>query len=124
DIRYVVRNTGHDYNGRSAGAGALSVWTHDLRSTAFFNFKDAYYTGKTLQMGAQIGAGVQGFDAIATAKESNLVIVEVGVSGGYTQGGGHSALSTSFGLSADNALSFDVVLASGSLVAANRSSTS
>jgi hypothetical protein len=30
NLRLVVRNTGHDYNGRSVGKGALSVWTHGL----------------------------------------------------------------------------------------------
>lgn len=27
-IRFVVKNTGHDFMGKSSGAGALSVWTH------------------------------------------------------------------------------------------------
>ena len=32
NIRFVIRNTGHDYLGRSTGAGALSVWTHHLKN--------------------------------------------------------------------------------------------
>lgn len=46
----------------------------------------------------------------------------VGLAGGYIQGGGHSLLSTSFGLAADSALEFDVVLSNGQLVKANRRS--
>ncbi|KAL4972288.1 hypothetical protein BDW66DRAFT_154851 [Aspergillus desertorum] len=30
DIRIVVKGTGHDMNGRSTGAYALSIWTHNL----------------------------------------------------------------------------------------------
>lgn len=28
-IKLVVKNTGHDYLGRSSGAGSLSIWTHN-----------------------------------------------------------------------------------------------
>jgi hypothetical protein len=32
NIRFVVHNTGHDFLGKSTGAGALSIWTHHLKS--------------------------------------------------------------------------------------------
>ncbi|KAH8596904.1 FAD binding domain protein [Bisporella sp. PMI_857] len=125
NIRFVVRNTGHDYNGRSTGAGALAIWTHYLKDTQIIDWSDAYYTGKAIKM----GAGIQGYEAMAAAKVKGLVAIggecpTVGVAGGYTQGGGHSALSTSFGLGADQTLSFDVVLADGSLVTATRTKNS
>lgn len=125
NIRFVVRNTGHDYLGRSTGAGSIAVWTHYMKSTEVVNYRDAYYTGKALKM----GAGVQGFEAMAAAKASGLVVVggecpTVGVAGGYTQGGGHSALTTSFGLAADQTLSFEVVTADGRIVTATRSQNS
>ncbi|KAF4998728.1 hypothetical protein FGRMN_3054 [Fusarium graminum] len=102
NIRFVIRNTGHDYLGRSIGAGSLAVWTHYLKT------------------------GIQGFEALAAAHAAGLVVVtgecpSVGLAGGYTQGGGHSALSTKFGLAADNTLEFEVVTASGKVVKANRS---
>jgi hypothetical protein len=28
NVRLVVKNTGHDFSGKSLGAGALSIWTH------------------------------------------------------------------------------------------------
>jgi hypothetical protein len=28
NIRIVIKNTGHDFLGKSLGAGALSIWTH------------------------------------------------------------------------------------------------
>jgi FAD/FMN-containing dehydrogenase len=125
NIRFVIRNTGHDYLGRSTGAGALSVWTHYLKATEIVDWKDDHYEGKALK----VGAGVQGFEALAAAHEQDLVVVtgecpSVGLAGGYTQGGGHSALSTNFGLAADNTLEFEVVTADGKLVKANRSQNS
>lgn len=48
----------------------------------------------------------------------------VGVAGGYTLNGGHSALSTNFGLAADQTLSFDVVTAGGELVTACKTENS
>lgn len=42
----------------------------------------------------------------------------VGLAGGFTQGGGHSVLSTQFGLAADQTLAFDVVVANGSMLKA------
>ncbi|TVY58925.1 FAD-linked oxidoreductase ZEB1, partial [Lachnellula cervina] len=121
NIRLVIRNTGHDYLGKSTGAGALSVWTHYLKDIEFSDWSDETYTGKTIKM----GAGVQGFEAMDAAKAQNLVTIggecpTVGVVGGYTQGGGHSALSTSFGLAADQALEWEVVTASGEIVTASR----
>ncbi|KAK3370113.1 hypothetical protein B0H63DRAFT_307763 [Podospora didyma] len=121
NIRFVIRNTGHDYLGRSTGAGALSVWTHKLKSIKFKTYSDKYYTGTAVK----IGAGVQGYELLAATKAKGQVNVggecpTVGIAGGYTQGGGHSALSTSFGLSADNALEYEVVTAAGVLLTASR----
>lgn len=71
-----------------------------------------------------MGAGVQGYEIMAAGREEGLIVVggecaTVGISGGYTQGGGHSAISTSFGLSADNVLEWEVVTANGTLLTAN-----
>lgn len=123
NIRFVIRNTAHDYLGRSTGAGALAIWTHHLKSIDFLDFESEDYTGKAVK----IGAGVQVYEILAAARDQGLVVVggecpTVGMAGGYTQGGGHSALSTSFGLAADNTLSWEVVLADGSLVTASPTS--
>lgn len=72
-----------------------------------------------------MGAGIQGYEAIEAAQAQGLVAVggecpTVGLAGGYTQGGGHSALSTSFGLGADQTLEWEVVTASGEVVTASR----
>ncbi|KAB5515482.1 hypothetical protein GE09DRAFT_1159764 [Coniochaeta sp. 2T2.1] len=121
NIRFVIRNTGHDYLGRSTGAGALSVWTHHLKDIEFTTFNDKYYSGPAVK----VGAGVQAMELLAAAAAEGRVVVSgqcptVGLAGGYTQGGGHSPLSTNFGLSADNTLEFEVVTASGNMVTASR----
>ncbi|USP78593.1 hypothetical protein yc1106_05867 [Curvularia clavata] len=126
NIRLVIRNTGHDYLGRSTGAGSLAVWTHYLKDITYVpSYQGAGYKGPAFK----IGAGVQGFELMAAARDRGLVTVggecpTVGVAGGYTQGGGHSAVSTSFGLAADNALDFQVVTACGSLVNASANENS
>jgi hypothetical protein len=118
NIRLVIRNTGHDYLGRSTGAGSLAVWTHHLKDiTHIPTYNGSEYTGEAFKL----GAGVQGFEIMEAARDKGLVVVggecpTVGIAGGYTQGGGHSAISTSFGLAADNVLSWEVVTANGDLV--------
>lgn len=48
----------------------------------------------------------------------------VGVAGGYLQGGGHSILSTQYGMAADNLLQYEVVTASGDHLNASRTENS
>ncbi|OKL63059.1 hypothetical protein UA08_01912 [Talaromyces atroroseus] len=121
NIRFVIRNTGHDYFGRSTGAGALSVWTHSLNDIQYLDWADSSYTGPAFKL----GSGVLGYEVLDAASAKQLVVVggecpTVGLAGGYTQGGGHSALSTAFGLGADQTLEFEVVTAAGELVTASR----
>lgn len=126
NIRLVVRNTGHDYLGRSTGAGSLAVWTHHLKETSLVEqYHDSGYIGPAFKL----GAGVQGFEAMAAARDAGMVVVggecpTVGIAGGYTQGGGHSAISTNFGLAADNVLNWEVVTAAGELINANKNENS
>ncbi len=65
-----------------------------------------------------IGAGLQGSAALATAHRLGYRVVTgncptVGLAGGFSHGGRHSALSPLYGLSADNMLEWDVVFANG-----------
>jgi hypothetical protein len=114
NIRLVIRNTGHDYYGKSTGAGALGIWTHNLKDMKVLDYRSKHYSGKAMK----IGAGVQGFEAQKRAHDCGLVIVggncpSVGIAGGYTQGGGHGPLVTKFGLGADQVLEWEVVTATG-----------
>ncbi|KAL3447689.1 hypothetical protein BJX65DRAFT_90227 [Aspergillus insuetus] len=122
NIRLVVRNTGHDYQGKSTGAGALGLWMHHLKSIEIeHEYSDAFYTGPAIT----IGAGVQGIEAYEAADRSGYQVVggecpSVGLVGGYTQGGGHSALSSRYGLAADQTLAWEVVDGSGRHIIATR----
>ncbi|KAI0543534.1 FAD/FMN-containing isoamyl alcohol oxidase MreA [Xylaria curta] len=122
NIRVVVKNTGHDYNGKSTGAGAISLWTHNLKKIQMLDYTSTNYTGKAIK----VGAGVQVEEAYAAASAQGLAIVggecpTVGYAGGYTQGGGHSALSSRHGLAADQVLEWEVVDGRGRLLKANPS---
>ena len=125
NIRLVIRNTGHDYLGKSTGANALGLWTHNLKDIEFIDYKSDHYTGKAMK----VGAGVQVFEANAAAHAKGLVVVggdcqTVGLAGGYTQGGGHSFLASIFGLAADQVLEWEVVTAEGKLLTATTASNS
>ncbi|KAF2187938.1 FAD/FMN-containing dehydrogenase [Zopfia rhizophila CBS 207.26] len=119
NVRLVIKNTGHDYLGKSTGKGGLSLWTHHLKSIEFLNYSSEAYSGPAIK----IGAGVQAFEAYEAAAAAGFKVVggecvTVGVAGGFTQGGGHSMLSSVYGMGADQALEWEVVTANGTLVIA------
>ncbi|KAK1460253.1 FAD binding domain-containing protein [Colletotrichum melonis] len=121
NIRFLVRNTGHDHLGRSTGAGALAAWTHKLKEITVTTWSDDLWSGPAIKM----GAGVLGYELTEAGKTAGLVVVggecpTVGPAGGYIQGGGHSALTTNFGMAADQALEYEVVTADGKIVTASR----
>ncbi|KAH3908845.1 hypothetical protein HBI56_072120 [Parastagonospora nodorum] len=120
NVRLVIKNTGHDYMGKSTGRGALSLWTHNLKSRQLVNYSSAHYTGPAIK----VGAGVTGGEALVHASASGYRIVSgdcptVGYSGGYSSGGGHSILNSVHGLAADNVLEWEVVTADGRHVVAS-----
>ena len=72
-----------------------------------------------------MGAGVQAYEAYAAADAHGVRVLggtcpTVGLAGGFTQGGGHSTLSSTYGLAADNALEWEVVTAAGAHLVASR----
>ncbi|KAK0642103.1 hypothetical protein B0T16DRAFT_516705 [Cercophora newfieldiana] len=120
-LRLVVKNTGHDFLGKSCGAGALSIWTHHLNSVEFAKgYKTPSWEGSVFR----VGSGVQGKDLFAAAEREGVTVVGgecggVGTAGGYSMGGGHSPMGGLVGLGSDQVLSLDVVLPSGRFVTAN-----
>ncbi|OAA57315.1 FAD-binding, type 2 [Cordyceps fumosorosea ARSEF 2679] len=114
NVRVQVKNTGHDYLGRSTGQGSLALWTHNLKSISFLNYTSARYTGPAVKL----GAGVQAFEAYPAAAARGLRVVggycpTVGIAGGYFQGAGHGPLLGTYGLAADNTLEVEVVTVDG-----------
>ncbi|KAF4974843.1 hypothetical protein FZEAL_8304 [Fusarium zealandicum] len=122
NLRLVVHNTGHDFLGKNTGAGALSIWTRNLKDVKFTkNYRGAgSYKGPAFKL----GAGIQVKDLYEAADREGYTAVggecrDVGVTGGYTPGGGHSPISPIAGLGADQVLSVDIVTPDGRFVTAD-----
>ncbi|KAL0780656.1 hypothetical protein CaCOL14_001991 [Colletotrichum acutatum] len=118
-LRLAIKNTGHDYMGKSTAKGGLALWTSSLRSIEVLHFASETYTGPAIRM----GAGVRGLEAYTAAANKGLRVVggfcpTVGVAGGYTQGGGHGPLSSQYGLGADQVLEWEVITPYGEHVVA------
>lgn len=114
NIRLTIKNTGHDFLGRSAGRGSLGLWMHNLKDVSFFEYTSPAYSGPA----ARIGAGVQFGELYATASAQGYRVVggacpSVGATGGYLQGGGHGPLGAKYGLGSDQVLAWEVVTATG-----------
>ncbi|ORY59448.1 uncharacterized protein BCR38DRAFT_351380 [Pseudomassariella vexata] len=121
NLRLVIKNTGHDFLGRSSGAGALSVWTNHFKSIVFEeSYTATDYSGPAIK----IGAGVENKELYEAAEKFGVTAVgglctTVGVAGGYIAGGGHSPMSPHYGMGADQVLSLGVVTADGRFVTAD-----
>lgn len=72
-LRLVVKNTGHDFAGKSTGYGAFSIWTHGLKDMQYFdNYVDGSgYKGKAIKA----GAGVQAHELYNFANQKGVVAV-------------------------------------------------
>ncbi|KAL9573302.1 hypothetical protein ACKAV7_002987 [Fusarium commune] len=116
-----LKNTGHAFNGRSAGAGALSVWMQRFKSIQFLkSYKAKSYSGPALK----VGAGVVVSELYEAAERYGITAVggegmSVGYAGGFLAGGGHSPMSPLYGMGADQVLSIEVVTADGRFVTVN-----
>ncbi|KAF4982316.1 hypothetical protein FZEAL_2045 [Fusarium zealandicum] len=127
NLRLVIRNTGHDFLGKSTGAGALNIWTHHLKKVEFLkNYKSAgSYAGPAFK----IGAGIQVFELYEAANKYGYTAVggecrTVGVAGGFTAMGGHSPITSVAGLGSDQVLSLEIVTPDGRFITANEKENS
>ncbi|KAH8906671.1 FAD binding domain-containing protein [Coniochaeta sp. PMI_546] len=121
NIRFVIRNTGHDFWGRSIGHGGLAVRVANFKDHSVFNWNDQSYSGPAFKL----GAGMMGFEAEQALEPYGYVMVagycpSVAPAGGYVQAGGHSPLSSHFGLAADQTLEYEIITADGNLIKASR----
>ncbi|KAH6847752.1 hypothetical protein B0I37DRAFT_375759 [Chaetomium sp. MPI-CAGE-AT-0009] len=115
NIRLVIKNTGHDFGGRSMGAGSLSIWVHNLKD---FEFIPEYTVGPYSGMAVRVGAGVESWEHFNHMAANNISVVApgggtVGAVGGWIAVAGHGSLTSKYGLGADQALSINVVTADG-----------
>ncbi|KAL4914775.1 hypothetical protein BDW62DRAFT_204282 [Aspergillus aurantiobrunneus] len=115
NIRLAIKNTGHDFSGKSTGTGALSLWTHHLNTTEIIpSYQSAKYTGPAAKLGAGVIAG-NAYQVVAKAGYRIMggTCPTVGLAGGYTSGGGHSLLNGAYGMAADAVLEWEVITAQG-----------
>ncbi|KAJ7589809.1 FAD-binding domain-containing protein [Mycena floridula] len=126
-VDLVIKNTGHDYIGRSSGPGTLALWTIGLQNISLNRKFAAAGCPKTTApvAGLTVGAGVTNGQILDFAVANNITVPAgaertVGAIGGYLQGGGHSAISNVFGLAVDRVLEFEVVTPDGQHLVANK----
>jgi hypothetical protein len=105
NLRLVIKSTGHDYLGRSTAPNSLLVRTSNFKN---ISFSDSFFIGsKNMGSVVTMGSGVYSHTLYEKGKAAGKIAVggaaaTVANAGGYVQGAGHSALSPTFGLGADN----------------------
>lgn len=127
-VPLVIKNTGHDYKGRSTAPNSLELWTHMLQDMAYHeNFIPSCSESAVPEpvKAVTLEAGVQWYKAYEFADKHNVTLVggadrTVGAVGGWLQGGGHGALSNTMGLGVDRVLEFKIVTPDGELRIANK----
>ncbi|KAJ8613319.1 hypothetical protein MRB53_037006 [Persea americana] len=115
----VIKNTGHDWKGRSSAPNSLALWTHNIRppmtlTRGFVPAACSAAAGDAITFGSGVGF----VDVYEFAQANNVMMVggavtTVGVGGGWLAGGGHSVLSPTMGLGVDNVLQLRAVLPNG-----------
>lgn len=74
NLRLVVKNKGHDFNAKSTGAGALTVWTTYLQDIVYLGENYSYGTGHT-GPAFKVGAGVEAIQVYEAADALDLQVV-------------------------------------------------
>jgi FAD/FMN-containing dehydrogenase len=119
NMRLSVKNTGHDFFGRSSVPNSLAIWTHNMDTLEFHpNFTAHNCLSANGPNIGELGAGVIAGNAYRFFNSHGMDITggyeqSVGIAGGFAQGGGVGSFTTTYGLMADNAVEFEVVTADG-----------
>ena len=127
NLKLVIKNTGHDYLGRSTARSGFLIWTHNMKEMLYsstfvpegapvttenifngdspFVYSHFHWLIRCVRyiLAVTFGAGVQWHDAYDFAQTQGQLVVgaedaSVGAAGGWVMGGGHSALSPRLGL--------------------------
>ncbi|KAJ7138328.1 FAD-binding domain-containing protein [Mycena epipterygia] len=123
-----IKNTGHDFEGRSVQENSLALWMHNLRDTLEYNktFTPEGCSPHNASFPAiTYSAGYQWLDVYTFADQNNVTIVggaaqTVGAAGAFSQTGGHGPLTPSFGLAVDRVLQYRIVTPDGQVRVANQ----
>ncbi|KAJ7118033.1 FAD-binding domain-containing protein [Mycena crocata] len=122
NLRLAIKSSGHNYLGRSTAPDSLLIHNAKLQNVFF---TDAFFvSSQNIGPAATAGSRVTLQTLYNATKAQGKIMLggtaaTVCAGGGYLQGAGHSALSPLFGLAADHALEFQVVIASGKLIQVN-----
>ncbi|KAF7593648.1 hypothetical protein BBP40_011053 [Aspergillus hancockii] len=127
-IRLSIKNSGHDFLGRSSGRGTLSLWTRNLKgmhyNSSFVPFGCAVNGSTPSYNTITVQAGVNFDEVYNFAHTHNVTFIggyspTLGVSGGWVQTGGHSTLAPVYGLGIDHVVQYKVVTPDGRYRTAN-----
>lgn len=74
NVRLSIKGTGHDFPGRSAGPGSLSIWTHHMQGLEY-NAGDVLATKYGAVGSVKISAGMRWHEIYKFANESGITLV-------------------------------------------------
>ncbi|CAI6338248.1 unnamed protein product [Periconia digitata] len=123
NLKFRIKNTGHDYIGRSAGEDSFALWTRHMKGIDFVEgFKACPESQAENVLALSPATLVE--EVYAAGAQHGVVAVggfgpTVGAGGGYVLGGGTGPLGNYFGLAVDNVVQFEVVTADGRKEIAN-----
>ncbi|EPE25867.1 FAD-binding protein [Glarea lozoyensis ATCC 20868] len=127
NVNLSIKNSGHDYLGRSSLEGSLALWTRNLgavsRDPTFVpEGCPAHKVAPTDTI--TTGAGVNTEEVYYFADAQNVTFIgpygtSIGVSGGWVQAGGHTVLSPVYGLGIDRVVQYKIVTPDGVFRTAN-----
>ncbi|KAF8921768.1 hypothetical protein BGZ58_003873, partial [Dissophora ornata] len=127
NIRLAIKNTGHDFLGRSTAPSSISLWVTAMNQ---IQVVDAFVPECDSPLDTEgvpaivLGPGALWGEVYRVIDQHNRIVIggdhySVGAVGGFCLGGGHGPLSPRHGLYADNVLQYKVVTADGEVRIAN-----
>ncbi len=124
NVRLIVKSSGHDVIGRSSAPNSLSIWTHHMKERTLRSAFRPSRCSVEIDGGAvTVGAGSQMGELYDFLAPYNQTIVGGGGAtvsvGGYLTGGGHSLLSSRYGLATDQVLEMEIVTPQGNIFTIN-----
>ncbi|EJT75845.1 hypothetical protein GGTG_05774 [Gaeumannomyces tritici R3-111a-1] len=124
NLRLRVKNTGHDYLGRSTDAGAFSIWTRHMNDARLVRGFVPDGCSAPPQDVISAGPGIDAAELYRAAAEVGKVVIgasasSVGVTGGFLLGGGVGPLSPHLGMAVDNLVQAEVVTSDGKMLVVN-----
>jgi hypothetical protein len=75
DLRLIIRNTGHDFLGRSTGWGSLVINTHGFKNATFTKAYEG--PGDYHGSAVTVGAGIQGLELLKLGNAQNPPVTVV-----------------------------------------------